>query len=356
MSIASGAPSSGSASGPIRLSFAQSSATSTRSRQSSGSFRCSSSSGMNAYSRGSGASPYRYMTTSLPSCSSASFVAKSDPRASPSGFSWVTSRKRSYSRSASATAFRSFVVGVELIDQLCHSHTALDGWIVFELELGRPLHADSFGHPRLEHAVGRGEADEALFTFTNRAEHADIDPGMAQIARRIDAGHGHKSDPRILELADRHSEHFAERVVYTPHPLRHRASPPHAGAAPARTPARRGNAQRRPGALPHPGSPVRRRRRSAEHAATARGGRPRPPRPRSAAAAAPSRRGAPCASARARPRVGARLARTEGAPHPDGCACESGRRLQRRRLRPQGLRLPLQLARTELSWLGRPRV
>ena len=71
---------------------------------SSGTARRRSSSGIHVYSRGSGASPVRYMTASLPSASSASFAASSDPSASPSGFSCVVTRKRSCERIASATA------------------------------------------------------------------------------------------------------------------------------------------------------------------------------------------------------------------------------------------------------------
>src|ERR671937_1130621 len=106
------------------------------------------------------------MTTSFPSCSSASFIARSDPSASPSGFSCVTSRKRSCSRRACATAFRSFVVvWGELIDQLRHPDPPLDRRIVFERELGRPLHPQLAREAGLEDAVGGGEAVEALLAL-----------------------------------------------------------------------------------------------------------------------------------------------------------------------------------------------
>ena len=62
---------------------------------------------------GSGTSPDRNMVTSLPSARSAIVVASSEPSASPSGFSWVATRKRSCSRIASATRVRSgFVIRV----------------------------------------------------------------------------------------------------------------------------------------------------------------------------------------------------------------------------------------------------
>src|SRR5262245_2258644 len=100
----SGALCSTSGSGPSRLSLAQSSARRTRVAASSGTLRGRSSRGIHEYSRGSGASPARYMTESLPSWSSANFIAKRDPSASPSGFSWVVTRKRSCARIASAVS------------------------------------------------------------------------------------------------------------------------------------------------------------------------------------------------------------------------------------------------------------
>src|SRR5205823_10917135 len=186
MSSASGAPSSGSGSGPIRLSFAQSTAISTRSRQSSGRRRRSSASGMNEYSTGSGASPYRYMTLSLPSWSSASFSARIEPSASPSGFSWVTSKKRSRERIASATAATSLVVWGELIDQLRHADPALDGRIVFEHELRRPFEPQLAGETALENAVRGLQPGQTLPLLPLGPENADIDPSMTQVRRGFD--------------------------------------------------------------------------------------------------------------------------------------------------------------------------
>ena len=54
------------------------------------------SSGMNRYSSGSGTSPARYIEASLPTARSVSVVARSDPSASPSGFSCVVTTKRSW--------------------------------------------------------------------------------------------------------------------------------------------------------------------------------------------------------------------------------------------------------------------
>src|ERR671933_1610599 len=102
------------------------------------------------------------MIASLPMAASASFSASVEPSASPSGFSCVTSRKRSCARIASATAPTSLVVWGELIDQLRHADPALDGRIVFEGQLRRPLHPQLARQPRLEDTVRRFEAGERV--------------------------------------------------------------------------------------------------------------------------------------------------------------------------------------------------
>src|SRR6187397_880403 len=173
----SGALASTSGSGPSRLSFAQSRARSTRSAASSGRERRRLSSGIHEYSRGSGVSPERYMTTSLPRASRASFTARSEPRASPSGFSCVVTRNRSCERIASATPSSSaWVVWGVLIEELRYPDAVVDGAIVFEGELGSALHPQLICDPCLEDAVSRGEAVERLRPLPLVAEHADVDP------------------------------------------------------------------------------------------------------------------------------------------------------------------------------------
>src|SRR5919199_4018332 len=97
------------------------------------------------------------MYVSFPSVSSASFVASSDPSASPSGFSCVVSRKRSPFRNAAAAAARSSLVVVwgDLIDQLRHAGGALDRRIVLERQLRSALHSELAREPRLQEAVRR---------------------------------------------------------------------------------------------------------------------------------------------------------------------------------------------------------
>src|SRR5712691_2116609 len=171
MSIVSGTRPSTSGSA-MRLSLAQSSATSTRSETSSGQRRRSSASGMNRYSPGSGASPCSTITLSLPSWSNASFAASSDPSASPSGFSCVVSTNRSPPRIASAAALNSVVVvWGELIDQFGHPHPPLDRRIVLERKLRSSLHSQLAREPRLQNGVRGLQPFERLHAFALPAEH-----------------------------------------------------------------------------------------------------------------------------------------------------------------------------------------
>src|SRR5204862_879736 len=162
------------------------------------------------------------MTLSLPSWSSASFIARIEPSASPSGFSWVTMRKRSCERIASATAATSVVWG-ELIEQLRHADPALDGWIVFERELRRPLHPELVREPRLQDAVRRLQAGKAVLPAFLGSEHTHVDAGVAQVRRGLDADHRDEADPRILQLADGFGEHLPDGLVDTSHAPAHAA-------------------------------------------------------------------------------------------------------------------------------------
>src|SRR5919197_2090018 len=206
----------------ILLSFAQSSASRTQSATSSGQRRSNSASGMKAYSPGNGASPCSTMTLALPSWSSASFIARSDPSASPSGFSWVVMTKRSWARIASATAVSSLaVVWGELIDQLRHADPALDRRIVLEGQLRSSLHSKLPREPRLKHRVRRLERGERLHAFRFGAEHRDEDARVAEVGRRFHSGDSDKADTRILQLTDGLGQHLPDRLVDPAHSIRH---------------------------------------------------------------------------------------------------------------------------------------
>src|SRR3954469_12647355 len=208
----------------MRLSFAQSTASRTRSDTSSGQRRCRPASGMKAYSPGSGASPHSTMTTSFPSWSRASFVESSEPRASPSGFSWVVTTNRSWPRTASATAASSVaVVWGEFIDQLCHAAPTLDGRIVFELQLRSSLHPQLAREPRLEDRMRSLQADERLLPLPLRSQHRDEDARMPEVGGRLDPCHRDEPDAWILELANPFRQHLADRFVDAAHSLGHAA-------------------------------------------------------------------------------------------------------------------------------------
>src|SRR5437870_10614024 len=124
------------------------------------------------------------MTLSLPSWSSASLSARIEPSASPSGFSCVTSRKRSCERIASPTAATSLVFWGEFIDQLRHADPALDGPIVFERELRCPLQPQFTCETALENAVRGLQPHQSLPLLVLGAEDADEDPRVPEIRRR----------------------------------------------------------------------------------------------------------------------------------------------------------------------------
>src|SRR5579862_7787369 len=128
------------------------------------------------YSPGSGASPGRYIAASFPISRSASEAARIEPSASPSGFSWPATRKRSLRRNTSATALSSAcVIGRrvvdEFVDQLRHANPALDRGIVFERELRRLLQIELACDPRLQEAVRRLQTGEGGPPLTLVAEH-----------------------------------------------------------------------------------------------------------------------------------------------------------------------------------------
>src|SRR5690349_13334109 len=213
----------------IRLSFAQSTASRTRSATSSGQRRCSSASSMKAYSPGSGASPTRTITASFPSWSSASFVASSDPSASPSGFSCVVMTKRSWLRIASATAASSLaVVWCEFIDQFRHADPALDRRIVCELELRGSLQPQLACDLRLKDGMCGLQGGERPFLLPLRTQHRDEHARLTQIRRCLDTCHGDEADPGVLELPDMFGKDLPDRFVHAAHALAH---PPYSSAS-----------------------------------------------------------------------------------------------------------------------------
>src|SRR5918995_1124319 len=230
---------------------------------------------MNWYSAGSGAAPERYITEFFPRASSMSFAARIDPSASPSGFSCVISRKRSWLRSASATAASSVVVWGELIDQLRHPDAALDRFIVFERQLRSSLQPELLSDSSLEDAVRRGETLQGLLPLGLRAEDADVDHRVPEVRRGLDGRDGDEPDPGVAQLADGLREDLTDRGVDAAHAVTHPALPPLARLAPARIPVRSG-IEPPPRAVARPrGVRARRRRRSGDSAARGRDGRPR---------------------------------------------------------------------------------
>src|SRR5581483_2996999 len=222
--------STGAGSAPIRRSLAQSTATSTRSSASTGSSRRSPSRSRKRYSAASGALPARNITASLPRAPRLSAVASSEPSASPSGFSWVTTVKRSFPRRAFTTACRSVVfceavifgqLRGELLDQRRHADPPLDRLIVGERKRRRPSQGELAVDLRLQDAVRRLEARERLAALAVASEHRHEDPRLAEVGRHVHRRHGHEADPRVLEVAESFRDDRPDRLVHPAHALGH---------------------------------------------------------------------------------------------------------------------------------------
>ena len=194
------------------------------------------------------------MTASLPSCSSASFVASIEPSASPSGFSWVTSRKRSWARSASATALqvtRASVVCRRAHRSACVMRTprSTDGsyskvsWGV-RFSRSSPRRRRACSTP----CAGRRARERPLAPPLG-AEHADVDRRLAAGPATSDTGDRDEPDPGVLQLAHRLGRAPREPPRSTrAHPLTHRRYS--SGQS-----SRRDDAPARPGRARTPGRP-----------------------------------------------------------------------------------------------------
>src|SRR6185437_14346017 len=139
-----------------------------RSSRSSGGALTSPERGKNWYSVGKGNSPASMnIRLSRPCAVRMSCMAISEPSASPSRFSWVTtislSAERSSSRTSSLVAapapFSPIRFGPpgadrDLINQLRDPHAAIDRLVVFEGQRRRVLERQLGGHAPLEEAVG----------------------------------------------------------------------------------------------------------------------------------------------------------------------------------------------------------
>ena len=160
----------------------------------------------------------RNITESLPSCASMWCSASSEPSASPSGPSWVVSRKRSPARSSSATSVertrrcaRRLAATASLTRRAAwQTRTPRSRRLVVVEAQGRgALDPHLAGDRRLEHAVRGGEPRERRLALGLVAEHADVDARRAQVRACLHGGHGHESDPWVLELGrDRRPDHL----------------------------------------------------------------------------------------------------------------------------------------------------
>ena len=228
---------------------------------------------------------------SLPSAPRTSCIATSEPSASPSGFSWVTSRKRSASRSSARTSpgtpscrwppAPSSPPGLP-VEQLGHAHPAVDGVVVGELQRRRVLERSSPATRRCRKPWAERRPSSEASRAVGVAEHAHVHARMAQVGAGPDTvtvTNPTRGSFRSVAMASLSTCRTASstRRMRRAHPIHggprqkprraRRARPPGSGR---RASARRGRPPRRAGAWTR-----RRARPSASPAASGPGGRPR---------------------------------------------------------------------------------
>src|SRR5690349_10472750 len=196
------------ASAELRWRLPQSRNTMVRSSTSSGGADTRLVSGRKRYSWGSGRSrPSMNIRQSLPIASSRPCTATSDPIASPSGCSCVTTTSLSASRSSARTWSRSArlplviistpVAGL-IVDQARDPHAAIHRFVVFEGQGGRVLEGQLGCDPALQKPMRRSQALEAGLALGGVAEHAHVHTSVAQIRAGLDSGYGHETHAGVL--------------------------------------------------------------------------------------------------------------------------------------------------------------
>ena len=120
------------------------------------------------------------------------------------------------------TSPKSLRLAAELVDELAHPHTALDGRIVLEGQLRSSFEPELARELRLQRAVRRLQPAHRGLLLLLRAEHAHEDDGMPEVGCGIDARDGHEPDPRVLQLEQGLGQNLPYRLVHASHPFAHR--------------------------------------------------------------------------------------------------------------------------------------
>src|ERR1700691_4917688 len=208
----------------LRSMLPQSSITTVRSPMSAGAAWMACSSAGQRYSRGSGRSlDEMNISELLPSAVSSPCMPISEPKASPSGCSWVATTKLVSARMRSSTSRRvcsidssalmpvhplarlarysSCLSTIDLgLDQRVHAQRAVGGVVIGELKCRRSLERQLARDAPLQIAVGAAQPCQRVVSHLALAEHAHVYARMAQVRACLDIGHGHKSHPRVLQV------------------------------------------------------------------------------------------------------------------------------------------------------------
>src|SRR5579884_84691 len=121
------------------------------------------------------------ITLSLPSVVRISCIATSDPSASPSGFSWVTTTSLGAPRSSSSTSsrlarspFSAMILPRFVAKELGDPHPAVHRFVVLKGQRRRVLERQLRGQHALQEPVRGAQAREALGALLLVSENAHI--------------------------------------------------------------------------------------------------------------------------------------------------------------------------------------
>ena len=90
--------------------------------------------------------------------------------------------------------------GLELVEQLQDARAALGGVVEPDVEVGDPLDAQRPAQLVPDERHRPAERRDGRVALGRLADHADPDPRMAQVRRRLDVGDRREPDPRIGDL------------------------------------------------------------------------------------------------------------------------------------------------------------
>src|SRR5262245_38257749 len=141
-----------------------------------------------------------------------------EPIASPSGLTWLVSRKRLPWRIRLSRSSGAFVVAdMEALQKIGDVLAVLGAAVELELELGsntKMAHAP--GDLGAEETLGVAERVDRGQALRLLTERRDPDRGVAEVGADLDRDHGRELDPRVLDLAQQEVGELGAQEVADP--------------------------------------------------------------------------------------------------------------------------------------------